>query len=333
MKVFVVGVTPPPFGGVSIHVKRFSEYCWANSGRYTLGVFDYKKRNISLKGEKGGLLSAILFWLSSDVVHVHMSGNMKILVMLVSRFLRKRVVYTHHNSIVSNRRIFRFTCKLCHAIILVNSEKVISAFRSEKDRSKVYEIPAFLPPVEMDVLPEELSNEISKFEKIVSTNCSSANCFRGEEVYGISRLVELFCEMAGKNLFKNVALLICDPSGSYKEKIDWEELRGLDNGNGVIYWGKPVDFSRVVSISSCTVRPTVTDGDSISVRESLYFRVPAVASDCVTRPTGTLTYRTLNDEDLGGKLLSAILNKDDGICSQPNYADKIIEVYDRLSNF
>lgn len=273
---------------------------------------------------------AFVFWLRSEIVHVHMSSNLKIFVILVSRIFMKRVIYTHHNSIVKSKPLFRLVCKLCNAIILVNSRKVIESVKSEVDRAKIYQIPAFIPPMDSNRLPERLVYEISKYELVYSTNCYSSDRINGEEIYGISRMLSVFCSLVNKGYLKNSILLICDPSFSYEDKHDWDRLKSLDGGNSIFYWGGPVDFSEVIKYSSCTVRPTITDGDSISVRESIYFQVPVIASDCVDRPDGTILYKTLDDDSLAGRLLSFRSEANTKLSRQPDYAAQIIDVYNRM---
>ena len=50
------------------------------------------------------------------------------------------------------------------------------------------------------------------------------------------------------------------------------------------------------------LRPTSSDGDAVSVREALSLGVPVVASDCVPRPPGAVTYRTGDVADLFNKV-------------------------------
>ena len=45
------------------------------------------------------------------------------------------------------------------------------------------------------------------------------------------------------------------------------------------------------------VRPTLSDGDSVSVREALYFNLPVVASDAVERPMGVHCFKQGDSQD------------------------------------
>jgi glycosyltransferase involved in cell wall biosynthesis len=63
----------------------------------------------------------------------------------------------------------------------------------------------------------------------------------------------------------------------------------------------------MISASDVFVRPTFTDGDSISVREALSLGIPVIASDCVERPDGVVLFKTGNAGDLSGKLQCALV--------------------------
>ena len=58
------------------------------------------------------------------------------------------------------------------------------------------------------------------------------------------------------------------------------------------------------------IRPTNTDGDSISVREALYFDIPCISSDVVPRPPGTIVFKNRNTDDLIIKIKDVLNNYD-----------------------
>ena len=47
-----------------------------------------------------------------------------------------------------------------------------------------------------------------------------------------------------------------------------------------------------------SIRPTITDGDAISIREALYFNCEVIASDVVKRPEGTVYFKCRDIDDL-----------------------------------
>mgnify|MGYP001154533439 CR=1 FL=1 len=72
--------------------------------------------------------------------------------------------------------------------------------------------------------------------------------------------------------------------------------RGVESNFLVVTEALPL--CPILQRSDLFVRPTNTDGDALSVREALYLRVPALASDVVPRPRGTRLFRTRDAADL-----------------------------------
>jgi hypothetical protein len=83
------------------------------------------------------------------------------------------------------------------------------------------------------------------------------------------------------------------------------------------------------------IRPTNTDGDAISIRESLYYKVPTIASDVCKRPKGTISFRNRDINDLYNKTADVIdnyeqyKNKLKSIVFNDNI-EKVLDVYKKL---
>jgi glycosyltransferase involved in cell wall biosynthesis len=54
--------------------------------------------------------------------------------------------------------------------------------------------------------------------------------------------------------------------------------------------------------SDIVLRPTNTDGDSLTIREALFLGKPILASDVVARPPGTIIFKTRDVQDMIQKL-------------------------------
>jgi len=91
----------------------------------------------------------------------------------------------------------------------------------------------------------------------------------------------------------------------YEERLQSEvEARGLSDT--ILIARNLPDFVALLERSDVFLRSTLVDGDSMSVRESLYLGVPAVASDTAFRPDGTIVFRKGDDEDMAVKLETAL---------------------------
>ena len=62
--------------------------------------------------------------------------------------------------------------------------------------------------------------------------------------------------------------------------------------------------------SDIIVRPTNTDGDSLTIREGLFLNKKVLASDVVKRPEGVILFKNRNLNDMEEKLEKLIAEKD-----------------------
>lgn len=326
--VLIVGSVPQPTGGVSVHIQRFLEYT-ADSDKFNLKCFDVRKRGMySACGRVGGVLDAIRFFISCDLVHLHVSNSaVKLILALLARFLFKKVVYTHHNSVVSSRNVFSCMFHLSHRVILVNDEDIERRVLQGKTYSL---IPAFIPPTKIGELDPELESELSRFNKVVSTNCSSGQFINGKHVYGFDLILEAVSYLYRKNKLDGTVFVLVDPAASCANLISDYLKKYPFIADFIIYIGRPVDFSSLIKKSDATIRATRTDGDSISVRESLFFNVPVVVSDISVRPSGVIYFNIDSPSDLANQVFEATKLPCADRKVQRNYADNIIKVYKDL---
>ena len=60
----------------------------------------------------------------------------------------------------------------------------------------------------------------------------------------------------------------------------------------------PLPAAALYARSDLFVRPTITDGDSVSVRECLYFGVPVLASNATKRPEACTLFKSRDFDDM-----------------------------------
>jgi glycosyltransferase involved in cell wall biosynthesis len=85
----------------------------------------------------------------------------------------------------------------------------------------------------------------------------------------------------------------------------------------------------VVEHASAFVRPTLADGDALTVREALALGTPCVASDASARPEGTIVFRAGDPDDLADKLFEAFSGPR-RVVRGPDAAEFLIEMYGAL---
>ena len=85
----------------------------------------------------------------------------------------------------------------------------------------------------------------------------------------------------------------------------------------------------VMKASDLFVRPTLADGDSVSVREALAVGVPCVASDAAVRPSGVSTFRSGDALDLARALQGP--HGSAGETVQPDAGEWLMAEYEKFA--
>jgi len=87
----------------------------------------------------------------------------------------------------------------------------------------------------------------------------------------------------------------------------------------------------LMSASDVFVRPTLEDGDSISVREALSLGVPVVASRTGTRPAGTILFQPGDVGEMLSKVELAMAMENDGDAPVAGCMDRLMEIYQQAT--
>ncbi len=129
-----------------------------------------------------------------------------------------------------------------------------------------------------------------------------------QDLYGLDQLVELTARL--KPDFPRVGIVVCFWDHVPADEAYLSELRHRAEARGVadslLFNTRKGSFVPVLEASDVFVRPTNTDGDAVSIREALYLGVPAVASDAVERPDGTILFRTRDIGDFETKVRATL---------------------------
>jgi glycosyltransferase involved in cell wall biosynthesis len=325
--ILIAGPIAPPFGGISMHIKRLAS---ALTPHFNIRFIDESKKKKSkiFNIHSLNVFKYLKLLLQSDLVFIH-SGNrfFKKMHLFASKLLGKKSIITIHG--YGNKRNFllkqwdQLVYRLANHIILVNAE---IQHKIELPQQKTSIKHAFLPPnlLEESPLPKELEHQILSAKNagkiIIVGNASRLDLFNGFDLYGADMAIDAAVKLHAEyeNCFfvftiselGNNALLF----NNYQNKI---LSAGL--GNDFLLYNGLLSFSKLIELSDIVIRPTNADGDSLSIREALYFQKPIIASDVVKRPTGTITFKTRNFDDFMLQLKNCIHQKNEN--KQTNLVD------------
>lgn len=276
-KILVLGKVPPPIGGVTIHVQRLLN-------RLDKDVFDFRYLN-STKN-----LFVLLKELASHkVLHLHSSSPYyRLLVVLLSKFCNTKTIVTVHGDLGRFKSTFKnaidnMAVRFCTIPIVLNEGSYDKAI---KLNSKAKLITAFIPPLKrMELSPsieDKLLNFSENYKLTFSTNAFNRTLDKnGDEIYGIEMLIPIFIK------FSDYALIISDPSGAY---CDYFKNQNITIPVNVYIINYPHSYFEILNRADISIRNTSTDGDPLSIKESLFLGTPVIASNVVSRHSDCILY-------------------------------------------
>ncbi len=251
------------------------------------------------------MLLWILVFKKKSIVHFHVDSLPHLILAYILSPFHKTYLTVHNNRYPSDFskstfriKLKRILLKSFHKIISVNSES--TAFLQLHFQNIHPEtIPAFLPPQTIDrnsLL--EIKQFTKDFKHVLSGYVYRLSFFNGQDLYGLDMMVDLTERLVKKELDICLVLLINLDESEYldeirkrvKEKNIFDRILFVDTKNGV-------DAVALWEHSDVYLRPTNTDGNSISILEALYVKTKVVASDCVERPEGCYTFHSRDVSD------------------------------------
>lgn len=329
LKILIIGPMPPPPGGVSMHLSRLLARHGKNE-QVSLQVLDVRQRRLySSAGSTTNWFAILFAWLLADVIHLHISKPVKLKLAKLAKAFGKKVIYTHHNTRNLDEMATREVMQLSDKVILVQ-EPVDFPFTDTSDKFTV--IPAFIPPLHTARPPEWFTQEQQKYPDVLLSLCyhepGKPTLIEGRDLYGFDLILDALEKIAEHRSLRSFMLILVDPNGTMRTTYS-SRLQELERKTSMrmLYRFSPEDVSSLLPYCRLFLRTTLSDGDSLSVREALAVGIPVLASDCSTRPQGVVLFRSGDGDDLEAKL-SAILENPYRIAfSQPDFSEELIQLY------
>jgi len=343
-KLIIYGKLPPPFGGISVHLKRFIKYLDDSKINF---VF-LQSNNVYRKHMFRNLFfSQINF--QKNIIHLHgfQKGKTLLFLLFLMLFFNKKVIVTiHDDRFLLDYNSLKNIQKIIAKIFYSNISHIISVNSDSKfvfiPNNKIFVIPAFIPPTsdEIDIkqLPEFFHKIRHKHKFLITANAFRISFYNNEDLYGIDLSIELM-KLLIDNGYKDIGFIYVIPDiGDYDYFKKMQNLvKKYTLEDNFYFYTKPVAYPAVINMCDLFIRPTNTDGDALSIREALTLQKPTIASDVCKRPEGTIIFKNRNIEDLYIKITDVINNHDEYRTKIKNIefednAEKILEVYKKVLN-
>lgn len=313
MRILIIGPYPPPLGGISVYVKRFSQKLKREG--HDVDVFDYSriprlKRYITFfKAVSAGY----------DRIYVNQL-SLPIILTLAVFGSSGRTIFFGHGSSVENwsglrRLAFAAFLNRCSEVVLAGPH--LKPLYEQKGVGKSVPITiqhAFLPPDESEeerikaTYPEEVHRFIKAHRPLVIGNGYQIAFYNGRDLYGLDMCVELAYRL--KPDFPHIGVIFALADIGDREYFDMIRSRVRDLGivDNFLFLTEQKELWPLFKHADLFVRPTCNDGYGISIDEALHFGCPAVASDVCRRAEGTVLFKNRDMNDFTEKC-NGILNK------------------------
>ncbi len=348
-RIAIYAALPPPYGGVGVHVERLTEIARKEGIPYQ--VYDQlgktiPERHVVPIGATAWAGIKFLLTVREPVIHFHNNGMAVVIsALFISSLRRKKALLTIHSEKLMRRYdyipailrwLLRHSLRRAHHVFCVSNRIARWLIDIGVRKDAITVASAFLPPTALHTNPDHLSPEIKEFLRSLSPIVGTHGWFgyfvKGMHVYSFDMVVSL--AKALKESFPQSGLYTV-VSGTYDEEHRESILRarrelGLEKNWLIIE--EPFHAVALYAKSDLFVRPTVTDGDSISIRECLHLGVPVIASDAVDRPDECILFRSRDTDAMIESIAHALRNIEDyrtrlRANAVVNSSERIMEIY------
>lgn len=313
--LLIIGRKPPPVGGMTIHIERLCKWLNKNGIRYTF-----------LDSRKDSIIKIIYAMFNHRIVHIHTTNvYWNLFLIILSKIINRKSLLTLHGNYLFycglRKKILKWVLAKTNIPILLNQESYDLVC---KLNNKAKLLSSFIPPYGLETLDDSIVNKIL-YHSYGKSLVFATNAFdlafdkKGREIYGIMNILKLFRNK------QNYLLVVSDPSGNYQRFVRSKFPELLSEN--ILFISQKHSFYKLLSMVDVFIRNTITDGDSLSIHEALYLKKNVLATDCVSRPIGVITYRDLNEEfDQIISNMPHSYNK----YSMPNVIDEVISLYQKI---
>lgn len=319
----ILGSYPPPFGGTATHVLRLSALLERRGLEHVVYNAVSKTESspnvVSVADHRHAWMLKYALTSRERLVYI---CSARLEVWLLGAFMAARrgkqvIVRLRNVALIDylksprTRTLASWALRHASYVVAVSDELADAARSAGVREERIIQQPGFLPPEPVksgsDGMSPEQREIVARCHPLITAN-GKIDFYRGVDLYGLDHLVELIGRL--KPSYPKIGLVIAFWDHLPQDEPRLRELKAraaeLGVAQNILFHTAPWQFVPVLGRSDLFIRPTVTDGDANSVREALYLGVPAIASDVVSRPKGTIVCRSRDLEELVAKASEAL---------------------------
>ncbi len=310
-KVLIVGIIPPPMGGMSIHIQRLANLLGQQDCIVSLWDVCKQQSGINQIWYYWSLWRFCLkfkpLWIMYHTINMRGTPLELLILWLASCWIGAKVSVTVHSVrfLENKNKIYCLTLgwllRRATQVILV-SPLLQASFSQKRIRltNNILIQDPFLPPditqreQILTQLPPSCQLFIDNHKPLVIVTVTRIATWREKDLYGLDLALGAWKEFLIQ--FPQAGLLVAIAHLESYQNINLPKSCYLLSN-----W--PHELWPVIAQASLFLRPTRSDGYSISVSEAIYFNIPTIASDICPRPKGTILFKSDNAQDLSQKMI------------------------------
>lgn len=317
-KILIIGLYPPPMGGISIHIKRIEKKLIAQKNE-VICIDTVKELKTNNKRHYIFKLFSIIKKNQPSIIYYHSLILWKVpldllLFIFLKPFFNFKLVLIDHTPrfFFKKNYLYKKIINLFFAFLdkqILIGDSTYDSYIKNKIFLKNYSIESpFLPPdidEENEILsfyPKSLFNFLTSYQHIILLNASGFKLYDGLDLYGFDFAIRLINDLNDKQY----GLILA--SGSITDYNYFKKIENIIECQKNIYLLLECkqELWPLIKRSKIFIRPTCSDAFGISVQEAIYFNVPTVASDVCYRPEGTILFKSRNYDDFYNKVKSIV---------------------------
>ena len=317
--IAIWGRVPPPLGGMAVHLRRLTPHLkrvGVTTHMYSIRLVTPHHPEVTQVSHRKLRWFLSIFFGRSEKVHYVLTEHSLARAAAVLLTLRsKKVVLRVGGGRISSskfkikfwdRLLLKFAFSRATAVIGV-SEEICSRIKLLGGK-RVIHVPGFIYEYNVNQnSPPDIEIFLSKNQLPVLLSVGEIRDPWDNDLWGSNFLLNLLMQNT------NLRVVFCayriskdtNPQTRLRNEIS---KRGLQ-GRYLILEEVP-NLLTIMRHCQLFVRPTTTDGDSNSIREALNYGLPVIASDCVERPPGVITYPSGNIDALSKTVNTVLDNLD-----------------------
>lgn len=322
----ILGPLPPPLGGVSVHVERVIAKLKEqhNDVAHVDTCAEYRYRFFILYILR---LLFLLCWHRPDQVHLHtlyLSNGLCELkwIMRLKKLLHYDVLLIEHDCRYMYKRSERWKRDLNNLRSQIKKQIFIGNITAQSYADNSMKTAqcntiesAFLPPdqqQEQPVIasyPQELFQFIEKHSPLLLANAFQLSLLDGKDLYGFDSCIELVRKL--KVTHDDVGFIFVLGSignESYYQQLQ-QTIAAYDLADNCYFLIGQRQLWPLLKKIDLFLRPTLSDGASVSIEEALWVGKPVVATNVCLRPKEVMVY-DVDDTDLFYELVVGVLEKE-----------------------